>query len=200
MLLGGAREIRAARGRHGAPPDDLAAALHRGREELVLEIAVHEAAILDEAQHLARFREGAGERLLASDRADRRFAFLHQTVDLPHRLEPRVIRAEEPHGVDLARDEHGLEARIGEAITEIELARLGGEPLAPLGAWAVDAGDHGVAHAGQRLQVEMRDEARADEADAKLRQLLVLHELYLRRSKVRAALPLPKWELAITPL
>src|SRR6185437_3098771 len=67
MLLGGARQIRAAADRDGAAPHDVLAALDCARKHLVLEIAVHQLGVFGEAQHFPRLGKSATERLFARD-------------------------------------------------------------------------------------------------------------------------------------
>src|SRR5258708_38604492 len=54
MLLRRAGQIGPPALGYGSPPDDVLAAHHRGREQLVLQIAVQQACILDKRQHFAR--------------------------------------------------------------------------------------------------------------------------------------------------
>src|SRR3979411_2991812 len=54
MLLRRAGQIGPSALGYGAPPDDVLAAHHRGREQLVLQIAVQQACVLDKREHFAR--------------------------------------------------------------------------------------------------------------------------------------------------
>ena len=173
MLLGRARQIGPPALRHGAPPDDVLAAHHGGREHLVLQIAVQQAGILGQRQHLARLGERARQRLLAGDGAQRR-AGLHQPMDLAHDVEAGVVRRQHPERVDLARHRHRLEAVEDMGRAEPELARLLGDAGALLGRAAVDAANADIAHAEHRLEMEGGDEAAADQADAQDRKLCEL--------------------------
>ena len=165
MLLGGAGEIGPAADRHRAAPDDVLAALHRAGEHLVLQIAVIELGVFGEPQHLARFGERASERLFAGDADELRPAGFHQPMDLAHGVEPGEIRHADPDRVDLAGNQHGFERSEGPAGPELERVGLGRQRLAIGGGGAVDAGDADMANGNERLQVEIVDEAGADQTD-----------------------------------
>jgi hypothetical protein len=119
---------------------------HRRHEQLVLQIAVEEAGLVGEPEHLSAFGQRAGERLLAGDGTKRRAAGADEGVDLGHGLEPAVVRRADPDRVHLPGDKHPLERAERSARTEAERLRLGRERFAPLEARAVDGGDADVAH------------------------------------------------------
>ena len=108
---------------YGAPPDDVLAAHHRSREQLVLQIAVQQACILDKRKHFARLGERAGERLFAGNGAQRR-ASLRHTMDLAHDVEAGVVRRQQPERVDLARHRHRFDAVELTRLPEAETARF----------------------------------------------------------------------------
>src|SRR5258705_2670273 len=189
MLLRRAGQIGPPALGYGAPPDDVLAAHHCGREQLVLQIAVQQACILDKRQHFARLGERAGERLFAGDRAQRR-AGRRQTMDLAHNVEVGVVRRQQPERIDLARHRHRFDAVEHMGLPKAETARLFRDARAPLDRAAVDAADADVAHADHGLQMEGGDEAAADEADAQhreFRELLHVRDLSFNGARRRAA-------------
>jgi hypothetical protein len=169
MLLGRARQIRAAADRHGTPPDDVLAALHRRREQLVLEIAMEQTGILGEPQHLARFGQRAAERLLAANADQLGAARFHGAMDPVHDLEPGEVRRQDPYGIDLTRSQHRFERRIRLARTEFERVGRARERFAPRRRRAVDGGHRDMADRDQRLEMEIGIEAGADHADPQAR-------------------------------
>ena len=125
MLLGRARQIGAAAGRHGAPPHDVLAALNGAGEHLVLQIAVQQLGVFGESQHLARFRERPPERLFAGDADKLRPARRDEAMDFAHGLEPREIRHADPDRVDFAGKQHRFErgkARQGPSSSALAFA------------------------------------------------------------------------------
>ncbi|MOA59734.1 hypothetical protein D3C78_1844210 [compost metagenome] len=70
MFLCRPRKIGSAGGGGGATPDDFLAAQHRRAEHLIFEIAMIEAGIFGQRQHLAGFRHRARQGLLTGDRKD----------------------------------------------------------------------------------------------------------------------------------
>ena len=193
MLLGGACQIRPAANRHCAAPDDIFAALHRAREYLVFQIAVQQRSIGREPQHLAGFSKRTPERLLAGDADEFRPARAYQPMNLAHGIEPREIRHQNPHRVDVAGNQHCFERREGPARAELERVRLCRQRL-PVGRRrTVNPGDRDVAHGDQGLEVKVGNETRTDEADAeRVDRCIAIHENFpprdsLRRSGVRSS-------------
>src|SRR4029079_1367440 len=169
MFLRRSRQIGPSALGYGAPPDDVLAAHHRSREQLVLQIAIQQAGILDQYEHFARLGERAGKRLFAGHRAQRR-AGLRDAMDLAHDVETGVVRRQQPERIDLARHRHRFDAVERARLAKAETARLLRNAGAPLDRAAVDAANADVAHADHGLQMEGGDEAAADQADAQHRE------------------------------
>lgn len=143
----------------------LLAAQHRRAEHLVFEIAVVEPGILSQVQHFPGLRHGARQRLLAGDSENRAASRLYLAVECPHDVEPRVVRRENPDRVDVGGREQRFKAVMRATPAEIKRLGFAHEALAVCGTAAVDAGHLDIAHADERIQVKMRNETRADEAD-----------------------------------
>ena len=164
----------AARARYGRPvvaraarPDQRAPCLDLRREELVLEVAVCESGAPDELDDPLRFGDGARQRLLAGDAAQRAATALEGVDDLLDVLDAPVVGAGEPEGVD-ARGRRPCRRSTRTASRRRRRAararrgggRRSGRVRAPHAAHV------GVAHRAERLHVKARVEAAADEADA----------------------------------
>src|ERR1019366_7716259 len=74
VLLGGARELRAAGSRHAARPEQFLPGLDVRCEQLVLQVSRRNADALHELDYLLRLRHGPAERLLAGDALERALA------------------------------------------------------------------------------------------------------------------------------
>ena len=86
-------------------------------------------------------------------------------MDFPHGVEPGEIRHADPDRIDLTGNQHRFERSEWPAGTELERIGLCGQRLAMGGRRAVDARNGHVANGHQRLQVELGDEAGADQTD-----------------------------------
>ena len=166
VLLGRAREVGSPRRCRAARPEQGAPRLHVRREQLILQIARHEADARREIAHLARLGHVTRERLLAGEPAQRAAATLDRVHDRLDVLHARLVRSAEPERVDGWIRHHLLDGRVGAAVADVELPR---ERRGAFGIGAVGAphaAHVGVADAGKGLDVEARVEAAADEADA----------------------------------
>ncbi len=133
VLLRRARQVGSARS--SAAPRLQTISLPRttpGREELVLEVAVEQADLLDQLEHPARFRGVASERLLA--RHTRRSSPLPDSMasdDLLHHLDPGEVGRADPECVDAGIGHHLGDRAIDLGVADAELARQAPPPLAP---------------------------------------------------------------------
>src|SRR3954466_15547377 len=166
VLLGRAGQIWASRRRGAARPEQHATALHVWREDLVLEIAGREPDALHQLVDLLRFGDVAREWLLAGDAPEIALAALHRLDDLLDVLDAGVIGPGEPDRIDVRVGNHVGDRLVRLALADVELVRIRCRRRGVLPVRAPDAADVAVTDSRPAEHVELRVEARADEADA----------------------------------
>src|SRR5918993_1279324 len=105
MLLRGASKVRAAGKRRTTRPDNRLSALNAGREQLIFEISVQHARLLDELDHPTPLGHVPGQRFLTRDSNE--IGASRSSVDnLLHVLKSRVIGPAHPYAVDRGIGNH----------------------------------------------------------------------------------------------
>jgi hypothetical protein len=163
VLLGGAREVGAAGQLRASRPDYLSAALHLGREELVLQVSGQHACPFGERHYPLGLRHVAREWLLAGDADERATPGVDRLDDLLHVLDTLVVGTTDPDRVDGGIGHHVADGLVRLRLAHAELPRecrgRGGVPR----VGAPHAEYVGITHADESLQVEFRVEAAPDD-------------------------------------
>src|SRR6185312_15828152 len=166
VFFGCAREIRASGSRCAATPDQRPAGLDLRREQLILQIAVHQSNALDELEDRCGFRDVACEWLFARDCLESAPATLDRADYLPDVLDAGEVGAEQPDRVDRGIGNHVGDGIVRAGISNIERARERRGRGCVLTVRTPDSEYVRVAHSDERLEVEPGDETAANEADA----------------------------------
>src|SRR5688572_12164795 len=166
VLLGGTGEVGPPGVRRAPGPDERLARLDLWREELVLEVSRGDTEAPNELDHLLRFGNVAGERLLAGDPFELALPGLHRADDLLDVLDPRVVRPAEPDRVDRRVGDHVGDGRVCLRLADVVLSRQLGGRRRVLSVRTPDSADVRGAHGLKSLDVKPGVEPAADETDA----------------------------------
>ena len=169
VLLGGAREVRTAGRRRAARPEQL-----RARPRPAARRAGSRGSRAAMPTRFTSATHAASPRRRCAPAASRRrcplsvaLAALDRVDDLLDVLDARVVRAAEPDRVDRGIGDHVGDRRVRLRVADVELARAAPPPTRRSSAFGLQTPSTSASRTPrQRLHVEARVEAAADEADA----------------------------------
>jgi hypothetical protein len=162
------------------------ARLNLRREDLVLQVAMRDTGALDQPNDVRSLGDGARQRLLAGNAAQSPLAGLERVDDLLDVLDPRMIRAGQPEGVDRRIRDEIADRREAFCGSDIQTPRQRGGAAGVLLVRTPYAAHVGIAHPAECLHVKARVEPAADESNPKtLWRLFVLFVTHIRSSLTR---------------
>src|SRR5262249_2029236 len=133
---------------------------------LILEVPVLELRTAYQSLELLGFCDVAGKRLLAGNADQLGLALNHRLDHFLDVLDPRVVRATEPNGVDLGVRNHVPNHPVGFAVADVERLGVAGGALGVFSIRAEDSEHVRVPDSQPGQHVKTGVEPAADEADA----------------------------------
>src|SRR5690606_25926882 len=164
VLFGAAGKMRGSADGRPSAPDDLTPFDQGGTKDLVFEIAVEEARLLDALGDALGFGHVASQGLFAGDPPQRRPAGSHLFADGLDHLDPAVVGADDPDRVHLGVLDHAPDVVVDLGIAYPELAAHCRDLVGPLCVLAVDRNDVSVPYASPALNVKTRHKPGSDDA------------------------------------
>src|SRR5690606_35484546 len=167
VLLGGAGQVRTAGDGGTAAPDDVVPAREPRLEELILQVSVQHAGLLDQLDGAASLLHVAGQRLLAGHADQLSLAGLEGADDLLQILNAPVIRSADPDRIDGGAEHHVRDGRVRLRLAHAQLTRVGRRRFGILPIRAPDAQNVRIPHGLPGKDVKACDEAASNDANAK---------------------------------